>query len=264
MVYNKSPFLSSQFSQQFWVEHSRVVLPVLAGLTLVCGQLQISQAALHLATDWLFVECDEDHRATHFSSFSSLAWAFHMAAGRKCIQGLLRGRLGVGTMSLCLILLVKANYKASPNSRTGEIDLCLDGMGCKVSLQKGMDIGRWKNIMAILANNLPQVFTKSLKGLEEHAPCSASKNESENLLTSGAPASATFRKATAGPLISRMGHCHCDTMIKKPLLLPLQEQLPFPTPECSDQRWGPCCRRIRHLSNHSRKMASTFPISPDM
>lgn len=77
-----------------------MVLWVLAGITLVYCHLQISQAALHMTSDWLLVEHDEDHWTTYFSSLSSLACAFHMAAGRKCTRGLLRGRLRVGTMSL--------------------------------------------------------------------------------------------------------------------------------------------------------------------
>lgn len=50
---------------------------------------------------------------------------------------------------------------------------------------------------------------------------------SQDLLTKGASFSATVRKATPGPLISRIHRCHCDPEIKKPLVLPRQQRLPF-------------------------------------
>lgn len=116
--------------------------------------------------------------------------------------------------------------------------------------------------MTIFASNLSQVLTESWKGLQELAPCLGSNNEPENLPSRGTSASATTRMAAAGPLLSRMDCCHHDTTIKKPLLLlPLQKQLPFHIQKCSDQRRGPHCRRIRHPTNCSRKMASTFQIS---
>lgn len=97
----------------------------------------------------MLVECDEDLWAIYFSSFSSLASASHIAAGRRCIQGFLRGRFRVDT-SLYLVLLAKANYKASINSRRGGIDPSLDGMSYKVSLQRGMGVGRCKILWPFL------------------------------------------------------------------------------------------------------------------
>lgn len=141
-------------------------------------------------------------------------------------------------MSLCLILLVKASYKSSSNSRIGEIDPSL-GMRCKVSLQRGLDIGRHKGLWPFLQ----VIYHRYLVIERTGGTCSMLSLQEWVWELAPAPKQSLClchnQEGHTRPLISRTDHYHCGTMIRKSLLLPLQKQLPFRMQEVSDRSLGP-------------------------